>query len=56
MKNQCDGCQAKLPVDSRGLHRNPASDFYGIHMACQRKLYAPPQHDVSKKPLDTGKS
>lgn len=39
MRNQCDGCCAGMPIDSTGHHRNPDSDFYTIHMACQAKLY-----------------
>ncbi len=40
--NQCDGCQAGMPIVD-GLHKNPAGDFHCIHMACQAKKYAPPK-------------
>lgn len=52
MKNQCDGCCAGLPVNSQGHHVDPCSDFFGLHMVCQRKLYEPPAN-THDKPLDT---
>ncbi|HFF3031960.1 TPA: hypothetical protein ACGCGJ_000430 [Stenotrophomonas maltophilia] len=40
--NQCDGCQAGMPVVN-GIHRNTAGgDFYNIHMTCQKKKYIDP--------------
>lgn len=39
--NQCDGCQANMPVVN-GTHRSKHSDFHGIHMCCQKQKYIDP--------------
>lgn len=37
MRNQCDGCQAGLPVNERGHHISPKGPWDG--MVCQKDKY-----------------
>jgi hypothetical protein len=41
VQNQCDGCQAGIPVDENGNHRMGRPGGYPDLMGCQRGKYAP---------------
>lgn len=45
-KNQCDGCNAGVPLDERGYHRMGQPGNYADYMVCQAGKYRPLNHEV----------
>ena len=50
MKNQCDGCQAGIPVVN-GNHRMGREGGYPDLMGCTAKLYNPGQSDQTRQEI-----
>lgn len=50
MKNQCDGCQAGIPVVN-GNHRMRQGGGYPDLMRCEGKLYEVDQHEQTRQEI-----
>ena len=46
MRNQCDGCQAGIPLENGNRHRMGKPGGYPDYMSCTRKLYQLPDVDT----------